>query len=472
VTAPPALQRRLAQIGIVADAATAERLQGSLVPGQRLVTRDGGLWRWDGFRRTVGTPTAAGQRLRQRNRLVELGEALRGVESEANARAAATAEAQRVARQAGDAERAQRQAMRDALGALGRAQEHDAQLRKQAAATASRLAGLTETAERLALDLTEAEAQGRAVLEGIAALPDPAHGRERVAGLRTQLAERRAVQAARQGEHDRLLREAASRTERLAAIGKEAQSWQGRAEAAARQRATIEQRRTGIAAEIERLERRPAEIAEQRAKLVEAIAGATQRRNQSADALASGETKLAEAEKASKAADAALGASREERVRCQGLKEQADHTRHGIAQRITERLDCAPEAVLAAAAVEPGEEMPAIADADAKLQRLMRERDGMGPVNLVAEAEATEIEERLTALQRERDDLTQAIARLRQGISALNREGRERLLAAFGQVNEHFAKLFTRLFGGGRAHLTLDQGEDGDPTRDPLEAGL
>src|SRR5216684_2966707 len=149
VTAPPALQRRLAQIGVVADAAAAERLHSSLVPGQRLVTRDGG------FRRTVGTPTAAGQRLRQRNRLVELGEALRTVEAEATARAAESAEAQRVARQAGEAERAQRQAMRDALGTLGRAQEHDAELRKQAAATASRLAALAESAERLALDLAE-----------------------------------------------------------------------------------------------------------------------------------------------------------------------------------------------------------------------------------------------------------------------------------------------------------------------------
>ena len=472
VTAPPALQRRLAQIGVVADAATAERLHSSLVPGQRLVTRDGGLWRWDGFRRTVGTPTAAGQRLRQRNRLVELGEALRTVEAEATARGAESAEAQRVARQAGEAERAQRQAMRDALGTLGRAQEHDAELRKQAAATASRLAALAESAERLALDLAEAEAQGRAAAEGIAALPDLAHGREQVAVLRTQLAERRAIQASRQGEHDRLLREASARSERLGGIAKEAQSWQGRAEAAARQRATIEERRAGIAAEIERLERRPAEIAEQRDKLVAASASATERRNHSADALASGETRLADAEKASKAADAALGAAREERVRCQGLREQTEHTRQGIAQRISERLECAPEAALAAGGVEAGEEMPAIADADAKLQRLTRERDGMGPVNLVAEAEATEIEERLTALQRERDDLTAAIARLRQGISALNREGRERLMAAFAQVNDHFGKLFVRLFGGGRALLTLDQGEDGDAERDPLEAGL
>jgi chromosome segregation protein len=92
----------------------------------------------------------------------------------------------------------------------------------------------------------------------------------------------------------------------------------------------------------------------------------------------------------------------------------------------------------------------------------------MGPVNLVAESEAQEIEERLAGLTHEREDLTAAIARLRQGIGALNREGRERLLAAFAQVNEHFTQLFVRLFGGGRAHLTLDTAE-GD---DPLEAGL
>jgi chromosome segregation protein len=472
VTAPPALGRRLTQIGIVADAATAERLQRSLVPGQRLVTRDGGLWRWDGFRRTAGTPSAAGQRLRQRNRLAELADLLRASEAEVAARSSELQAAQLAARQAAEAERGQRQAMRDALGALARAQESDAQLKQQEAATASRRAALDDGAERLRLDLAEAELQGRAAAEAIAALPDPAHAREDVAALRVRLSERRAVQAARQGEHDRLLREAASRRERLAAIAQEAQSWSGRAEAASRQRATIEERRAHLAQEIERLERRPAEIAEQRDKLVAAIALSTERRNAAADALARGETRLAEAEKASKGADHTLAAAREERVRCEGLRQQAEHSRQEVARRVAERLDCTPDAILATGGVEPDEEMPPVEEAEARLQRLVRERDGMGPVNLVAEAEANEIEEKLTVLNREREDLTAAIARLRQGIAALNREGRERLMAAFAQVNEHFGKLFVRLFGGGRAHLTLDQGEEGDQTRDPLEAGL
>jgi chromosome segregation protein len=472
VKAPPALARRLAQIGVVADAATADRLQASLVPGQRLVTRDGGLWRWDGFRRAAGTPSAAGQRLRQRNRLVELEAALRAVERDlAEAQGAAEA-AQRAARQATDAERSQRQAMRDAVNALAHAQDQETQLREKAAATASRLAGLDESTGRLAADLAETEAQARASQAGLAALPDPAQGRELLAALRARLAEARALHAARQGEHDRLAREAAARAERQRVLAQEAQSWTQRAEAASRQKATIEERRAQTIEERERLERRPAEIAEQRDKLVTLIATSTGKLGEAGDALAQGETRLAESEKAAKAADATLAAAREERVRVTGLREQAEQGQREVGRRIAERLQCAPDAILASADIEESEALPSIEDAESRFQRLVREREGMGPVNLVAEAEAAEIEEKLGALTREREDLTAAIARLRQGIAALNREGRERLLAAFAQVNEHFSKLFERLFGGGRAHLTLDQGPEGDETRDPLEAGL
>jgi chromosome segregation protein len=76
------------------------------------------------------------------------------------------------------------------------------------------------------------------------------------------------------------------------------------------------------------------------------------------------------------------------------------------------------------------------------------------------------LEQQITGMRSERNDLMTAIERLRHGIASLNREGRERLLAAFTQVNEHFTQLFTRLFGGGKAFLKLTEDED------PLEAGL
>ncbi|MDH5410173.1 MAG: hypothetical protein OEY16_02195, partial [Alphaproteobacteria bacterium] len=153
-------------------------------------------------------------------------------------------------------------------------------------------------------------------------------------------------------------------------------------------------------------------------------------------------------------------------VRAEAQVEQAERERQTVTERVREKLSIAPENILEAAEIAEGETIPAADAAAERLERLTRERDGMGPVNLRAETEAAELNEQITTMQTEREDLLAAIARLRQGIGALNREGRERLMAAFSQVNEHFQELFTKLFGGGRAHLTLTEEED------PLQAGL
>ena len=105
-------------------------------------------------------------------------------------------------------------------------------------------------------------------------------------------------------------------------------------------------------------------------------------------------------------------------------------------------------------------------NAENRVERLLRERENMGPVNLRAEAESQELNEQIEGLNLERDDLLKAIDKLRRGINDLNREGRHRLLDSFKEVDKHFQELFVRLFGGGRAHLTLTESDD------PLEAGI
>jgi chromosome segregation protein len=483
VAAPPVLARRLAQIGVVADSDEAERRQASLLPGQRLVTRDGGLWRWDGLRRSPGTPSAAAQRLRQRNRLIELDQLKRDGEAEAATLATRFDGAQHAAAQANDAERAGRDAMRQALAALGQAQKYDAECREAEAAIAARRVALDETGARLAADLDDAaarESQARAALE---TLSDPAEHHGAIAALRLSLAGLRGDEAECRASHDRLKREGALRGDRLTAIGREIGSWQSRAEAAARQRQRIAERETALTAELEQLDRRPAEIAAERDCLAETIAASTQRRNDSGDALAAGETRLKQAEAASKEAETALASAREDRVRAEADRDHARDHRTEVEARIAEKLGCDPAEILDHANIEPDEELPALGDAEGRLERLIRERDNMGPVNLVAETEAAEIEARYEGLSHEREDLTAAIGRLRHGIAALNREGRERMLAAFAEVNEHFGRLFERLFGGGRAFLRLDRaapetpGEDGaepaaESAVDPLDAGL
>ena len=178
------------------------------------------------------------------------------------------------------------------------------------------------------------------------------------------------------------------------------------------------------------------------------------------------ENGLADADAALRHAEASLAEAREGRVRAEAFVEQAKSDCDAVSERIAERLDSTPQTILSDAEIDPEEQLPPRDVVETKLERLIRERDNMGPVNLRAEQELTELEEQIGTMHTEREDLLAAIARLRQGISALNREGRERLLAAFDQVNRHFEELFVRLFGGGHAHLALTEAED------PLEAGL
>ena len=165
-------------------------------------------------------------------------------------------------------------------------------------------------------------------------------------------------------------------------------------------------------------------------------------------------------------AEGELAAARESRVRREGLVEQATKDREAIVERVLERLRCEPEGLLALAEVESLEDLGELDKAEHKLERLVHERETMGAVNLRAEEEANELEQQITGMTAERDDLVAAIGRLRQGIQSLNREGRERFLVAFEQVSVHFQQLFTKLFGGGKAELRLTESED------PLEAGL
>ncbi len=238
---------------------------------------------------------------------------------------------------------------------------------------------------------------------------------------------------------------------------------------------------------LEQLERRPVEIAAERERLAASITASTARRSAAGDALAEGETRLREAEAAAKDAASALASAREERVGVEADRNHASEHRTEVEVRVAERLGCNPAEILDSANIDRDDELPELTEAEGRLEQLSRERDNMGPVNLVADTEATEIEARYDGLAHEREDLTAAIARLRHGISALNREGRDRMSAAFAMVNEHFGKLFEQLFGGGRALLRLDRvapepapGEEGSETDpaasngavDPLEAGL
>ena len=100
------------------------------------------------------------------------------------------------------------------------------------------------------------------------------------------------------------------------------------------------------------------------------------------------------------------------------------------------------------------------------LDQLTRKRNFIGPVNLRAEEDEKEINAEYSELLNQKEDLEVAVKKLRNAISNLNKEGREKLLKAFDEVNKNFKTLFNNLFGGGQSNLLLVESDD------PLEAGL
>ncbi|HUD52765.1 chromosome segregation SMC family protein [Parvibaculum sp.] len=465
VRGPDALSRRLSQIGVV-DAADGKRLQRELKPGQRLVTREGALWRWDGYTAAADAPTAAARRLEQRNRLADLEGELQGARDLAADARAAFEQSRVAAEQALAAEQEARRAQRDAQAEHNRIRDALAAAERAASAQLNRLAALTEAQERLTGDHGEAARALEEAEVALAGLQPDADLRNRANDLRDQVAALRIELAEARAQHESLRREAEARTRRLSVIAQERGQWEHRATNAERQIATLEERQDEALGELQALEGIPAQIEEKRHALLDLIGIAEATRSHAADALAESERRLSDCAKLAREFQAHLGEAREERARIDGLVEGARERLAESEARVREVLECEPAQALAQANLEEGAELPTLEQTDAKLDRLKRERESLGGVNLRAEEESRELTEQLETMTTEREDLVSAIAKLRQGIGSLNREGRERMLEAFEKVNSNFSRLFTHLFGGGEAHLKLTESED------PLEAGL
>ena len=466
VRGPASLDRRLSQIGVVDDDALARRLTGDLAQGQRIVSRSGGLWRWDGFTISSTATTPAQARLEQRKRLKAGQKKLTQAENEAK-----TAEDRHVAAKDAEAEgrnaeKAAREAATEADAAYGQARDQVAEIKERSAGRVTLLESLSDQIIAVVTDLEHLDAEEKEATELLAAIPEAEGPKAEISSQREDLVGRRSHQVECQSRHNTLERAAEERVQRLAAIDSEMESWTARRQIAQTQLQHLTQRRKILEQDLERLAARPAEIQDQRQSLLGALEKADENRKALADKLAQSEQTLAEVDRALRVAETELARARENRVRLEGLAEQAKQSCLALAERIKDRLECRPDQLFEISGLKPEAEFPELEAIERKVERLIRERETMGPVNLRAEAEAKEMKEQIDSLGSEREDLLKAIDKLRRGISELNREGRQRLLTSFEEVNKHFQELFMRLYGGGRAHLELTESDD------PLDAGL
>jgi chromosome segregation protein len=465
VQAPAALRRRLAQIGIVLRGEGAA-LRPLLQVGQRLVSKEGDLWRWDGFIAAAEAPTPAARRLVEKNRLGDLSIEAEHARQAAEAVKAEAARAQAALRDAAGAEAAARQRVREARGLADAAREKLAASERRRAQVLTRLSALDEAATRAQAardEAAERQRQAQEALKNLAATDELTMALERA---RADAAQQRAECVEARAAVRSIAGEAEARERRLSAIAGDLASWRERRAKAEVQIVEIEDRQTKTRAELETLAEAPIAFLAQRRALIGEIDAAEQARKQASDQRAATETGLAEADRAAKAALEAMSMAREARAASEERVEGARQRREALLHTIQVELETEPAALAAMAGLKTGETPLEHAQVERKLENLKQERERLGAVNLRADDELIEVEASRDRLTTERDDLTEAIKKLRHAIQNLNKEGRERLLAAFEIVNKHFGELFATLFEGGSAELQLIESDD------PLEAGL
>src|SRR5262245_43362155 len=465
VAGPRELTRRLRQIGVV-DAAEGPRLQRSLKMGQRLVSCEGHLWRWDGWVAAAQVSTAASSRLAERSRLGALAREEAEVRRAADA---AGAEAEAAAQSLSAAqieERRLRQLWREAQGKLAQTRDVLTAMERQARETEARIAAVADARARAEEALAEARMQLSTTSAALETL-GPSDGLEtelataqkETAALRSRVSEGRTELITLEREHR-------ARLERQAGIGLEQERWGTRAAGAGEQIATLKERIADTEAEMAKLAELPALIEAQRHKLMGEVARAEQERREAADRLASADTAHRQAAQELRAAQAGVADEREARARIEARLENARERRAEEGRRIGEQLGCAPDGCLDAAGLQPGTGLPTLQQADNQLTRLKADRERLGGVSLQADEDLTDLTQQFESLDKEKSDVEAAIAKLRTGISQINQEARSRLQSAFDTVNDHFQRLFTVLFGGGEARLEMIEAED------PLEGGL
>lgn len=460
------LARRLSQIGVVDSEAQALSLLAELKPGQRLVSQGGGVWRWDGLCISAEAPTGAAIKLSQKNRLELLtrqySEQYSHVEQERQQRQKILSQLEEIKQSARAARENWR--MAEEKAAKTRRQLTDAE--QQSTRHQSEESALKDRHSRLSEEIAEVKARFQETTSGLDGLPqgdlfenEILQARELVEQKRQDLSEARLA-------HDSSTAQDLARKERLNHIDEELAAWNTRIAGAHEHLSELLERRENSHTELKALEDRPGQIVEERRKLNSLIDQAEEARMLAAKKLFDAEEAVAVINKKIREIQEHLTEAREQKVRLETNLEQYLEQKDHLKRRIAEEFDCQAAALRDIAGLEAEQELPDEEFSHHRLEKLKAERERLGAVNLRAETELEEIEETLNNSVSERQDLEDAISRLRKAISDLNREGRARMLKAFEEVNEHFKLLFETLFGGGEAHLALTESDD------PLSAGL
>ena len=467
VAAPGELSDRLSQCGVV-SVSEGESLASALQPGQRLVSLDGHLWRWDGFRRTPAAPLAAAERLAQQAQL-EDAQAKIGPSRQAASDAQARYAEARGARLGLEADlKDLKQHVSQAATQLDQARQkvtkadQEVERAQLKADTAQDTLGRLEEELALATETyaTAARPENTEQLQQFNAAAETA---------RAELTVARAKETEARGRLSDLTRNREQAMQRRTALSEDVSRWQQRSEAAAKRVEEMLTRRSAAVQETQAAKARPDALQQKLIALRQRVETLELERQSAADTLAERERETASVEESARSTHNLATSAREALAVATARLDNAGTRLASVTEFARTSLQRTPEGLYPLAQAGLSAEDLEITDLSAverQVDFLRRDREALGGVNMEAEAEVEELTSRLGLQAEEKSDLNQAIDKLREGVAALNQAGRDRLLKAFEQVNTHFKSLFTTLFRGGEAELRLVDADD------PLAAGL
>ncbi len=469
IKAPEALHLALSQIGYIDNDTKGDALVHTLHPGQSLVSAQGSYWRWDGYCVKASATDRHSLHLEQKNKLLELEAKRPSIEALVNESKDAL----------GSAITTHENAQKEYEALQGNLKETQMQLtalHQDLSAAKEQFVKIDSEKTRLQDTITLAQDDIKTLNETIASEKaklatydnqEQSKACENVEEVRATMMEAREAHQAATRAFDLYQQQQNTRKARLHAIADENISLKNRSIRARERSKELAIREEALKEKLKDLAQRPKDTATNREDLLNKISEMDAARAGANEKLNACENYFNETGKALKEAESILSSAREDRAGAQatlaGFQEQQDDMRRGI----REQFDLSPNELSANLSVNPEDQETSQLDSlRTQREKLTRERENIGAVNLRADNEALELEKEVGGILHERNDLTQAIEELRGGIATINKEARERLLIAFEHVNAHFQSLFARLFGGGQAYLKLIDSDNA------LEAGL
>lgn len=465
VKAPNALDRLVSHCLVVEKQEQGDALHESLLPGQILVSKDGGFWRWDGLYKKAGTQTPAAKRLEQRNRFKEL-------QSEFKTNIAKFAQAE-------EQNEAAKTAVSICEGALATAQQNvkhaeQALNEKKNALEKSKLIQQSYERERIALqqsidelqdDETSIEQSLMTIREQLKDAEKQTDNTDKIVHTKADLEAKQVAFMAAHSAYERFIHDIEQIRQRIAELSDEKDQLETRIFSSDERMNALNERQTSLTDKQQKLMASPTKIKADLDRLNDDISITEEQKKKASDNLSVAEIDLVQINKTLKVSEHALAEAREERAAAHATFSALQDRATELADDIHAQFSTAPDQLRPPETIDQ-DNLPSVEHIKATREKLLRSRDNIGPVNLAAEQEAEDVLSEHDALKAEHTDLIEAIAQLRSGISKLNKDARIRLLRAYDEVSTHFEILFQRLFGGGTAQLKLVDADD------PLTAGL